>query len=137
MTAHVAGEAVVPTIEGWVATADPAGPVLRSAHGTIAVAWHRVPQPPIDQRAVAARLAAGVRARTPAAAVEFRRRGHLGGRSVAIQVVAAGDDIQLHAVSGDGSASEPLLVAVATCTREHVDRVGAAFTRVIAEVRLP
>jgi len=127
---------VLPAIEGWVASSGAAGPVLRSVHGTIAVALHRVPTPPIDARAVAARLASGVRARTPAAAVEFRNKGLMGGREVAVQVVAAGDDVQLHAVTGDGSASEPLLVTVATCTRQDIDRVGAAFARVITEVQV-
>lgn len=127
---------VLPAIEGWVASPGAAGPVLRSVHGTIAVAWHHVPDPPIDSRAVAARLAAGVQARTPAAAVEFRNRGLMGGREVAIQVVAAGDDVQLHAVRGDGSAGEPLIVTVATCGRRDVDAVGAALARVIAEARV-
>lgn len=127
---------VLPAIEGWVASVGAAGPVLRSVYGTIAVARHRVPTPPIDARAVAARLASGVRARTPAAVVEYRNKGLMSGREVAVQVVAAGDDVQLHAVTGDGSAGEPLLVTVATCTRQDIDRVGAAFARAITEVQL-
>lgn len=126
---------VVPQVAGWVHQPGAGRVVLRRAGATIAVAAHRVERPPLDPRAVAARLAAGVRARTPGAAVEFRSRGSLAGRDVAMQVVASGDDLQLHAVSGSGSDDDPLLVIVAACTRGEVDEVGRVFAQVAAEVR--
>lgn len=126
---------VVPQVAGWVQQPGVGRVVLRRVGATIAVAAHRVERPPLDPRAVAARLATGLRARTPGAAVEFRSRGSLAGRDVAMQVVAAGDDVQLHAVSGSGTDDDPLLVIVAVCTRGQVDEVGPVFAQVVAEVR--
>ncbi len=127
---------VMTSVDGWVVTTEGHRLLLRQSHATIVVAVHQLASAPVDPRGVAARLAAGVSARWPAAAVEFRSFGTLAGRNVAMQVVGEGEKVQLHAVSGVGSAERPLLVAIATCRRDAVDEVGAVFARVAAEARV-
>ena len=87
-----------------------------------------------DPRGVAARVAAEVLARRPAASVEFRRWGHFGAREVALQVVGEADSIQLQAVAGTGTDLDPLLLVVVATHRSHADVVGAAFADVLAEL---
>ena len=124
----------IPPIDGWAAATEGSRLVLRSAGATIVVVASEAASAPIDARAVAARLAAGVAAQWPGAKPEFRSVGVLAGRTVAMQVVGDDASVQLHAVSGTGSTADPLLITVATCRRDEVDEVGKVFAHVAAQV---
>lgn len=87
-----------------------------------------------DPRGIAARVAADLLARRPAASVEFRGWGHFGAREVALQVVGEADSIQLQAVAGTGTELDPLLLVVVATSRSHADVVGAAFADAITEL---